>query len=158
MRSVRIRPRLEQTPAEESRQTKSEIAASWFKDETFYRDITTRSVSIVLTASIGYLAAIALGYVGKPSGQAAYSFVWAVATGIVMAALGYAIVNGRDGLTFVIVSLGGVACLVGTWYGPVWFGDFAWKDKWNWIAMALQITLVLIAVAFVRRRTRPRPD
>lgn len=155
-RSARIRPRPEQAPVEGAR-TRAAIVGGWFRDESFYRDIATRFLSVALTGAVTYLAAVALGYVGKPSGQASYSLAWAVGTGIVMVALAYALISGRDGLTLAIVSFAGAACLAGTWYGPIWFGDFGWKDKWNWIAMALQITLIVISVVFVRRRVRRTP-
>ena len=47
----------------------------WLKEESFYRDITTRTLSIAVVALVGYVFALTAGYVASPSGRSIAIFV-----------------------------------------------------------------------------------
>lgn len=64
---MRIRPRPERSPVVQ-KPSLWRVPVGWFKQESFYRDITTKAVSIAIVASIAYVYALAAGYVGTPRG------------------------------------------------------------------------------------------
>ena len=70
---MRIRPRPEKAspPAEQPEEKRSlwSYPKSWLRQESFYRDITTRAVAAGIVAVVAYLYALAAGYVHTPSGK-----------------------------------------------------------------------------------------
>lgn len=71
MKSVRIKPRppkVSEVP-EEQRASVWSYPAKWLKEESFYRDITTRALSIAVVALVAYIYAVATGYLQTPSGS-----------------------------------------------------------------------------------------
>lgn len=50
----------------------------WLREESFYRDITTRALSVAIVAVAGYVLAVSTGYVATPPGSVIFSvFVFA---------------------------------------------------------------------------------
>ncbi|BBX86954.1 hypothetical protein [Mycolicibacterium aubagnense] len=145
-------------PAEEVSETRSigDVVGGWFREESFYRDVTTRTLSAILAALLAYLGAVALGYVGTPSPVAVFELGYAVATAICVASTGYAKATGRELLAGTLFVLYCVVAAAVFWYGPTWGGDLGWKDKWSWIALVLQVALMIGAFGFVRNRRKAR--
>ncbi|MGU3651847.1 hypothetical protein [Mycolicibacterium sp. A43C] len=45
------------------------VVGGWLKEESFYRDIATRTLSILVAAVAAYLYAVATGYISTPPGR-----------------------------------------------------------------------------------------
>lgn len=63
------------------------IALGWLKDESFYKDITTRALAAGVVASVAYLFALGAGYVSTPTGSQAAKGVLNVVGSVALAAL-----------------------------------------------------------------------
>lgn len=158
-RSTRIKPRQPiPEPIEEvsTKRSIGDVVGRWFREESFYRDVTTRTLSAILAALFAYLGAVAFGYVGKPSPAGVFVLGWALATAILTAYLAHCAANGREWLRFNLFLLYAVASLAAVWYYPMWFGDVGWKDTWSWVALVVQFVLSISAVKYVRYRHRAR--
>jgi hypothetical protein len=63
------------------------IALGWLKDESFYKDITTRALAAGIVALGAYFFALGAGYVSTPTGAEAAKGVINVVGSVVIAAL-----------------------------------------------------------------------
>lgn len=63
------------------------IALGWLKDESFYKDITTRALAAGIVALGAYFFALGAGYVSTPTGAEAAKGVVNVVGSVVIAAL-----------------------------------------------------------------------
>lgn len=69
-RSARIRPRPEKKP---DKRPAWRIPLAWLREESFYRDIATRALSIAVVALGAYLYAISVGYIATPTGRQTFT-------------------------------------------------------------------------------------
>lgn len=63
------------------------IAAGWLRDESFYKDITTRALAAGIVALGAYFFALGAGYVSTPTGAEAAKGILNVVGSVVLAAL-----------------------------------------------------------------------
>ncbi|WP_071288824.1 hypothetical protein [Mycolicibacterium llatzerense] len=151
-----IRPNPDPVEQVSEERSVGDVVGGWFREASFYRDVTTRTLSAVLAGLLAYLGAVALGYVGAPSLAAVFELGYAVTTAICVASTGYAMATGRELLAWTLFVFYSVVAAAIYWYGPQWVGDLGWKDKWGWIALALQVALMIGAFRFVRNRHKAR--
>jgi hypothetical protein len=158
---MRIKPRPERAP---EKRTRRQIIRGWFNEESFYRDITTRSLSAGLVTLVAYLGAVTLGYIGKPPVQAVVA-VGALAVAASIGLGGVGVMNrGRRVLGSTII-VGGIGAVVAGVYLLEWqFGDSFlervnyWLGYLSYIIVALVFSLIAIesARAGVRRWKRSK--
>lgn len=136
------------------KRTAMAVMGGWLREESFYRDIVTRSLSILITGVLGYLAAVALGYVGRPPAQAVVLIVEAIslfATAIVAIEC---INRGRATLGFFIMCVWtAVVMLIATWLED-WMQapEVSLGGKWFWIIMIPTFLGARGIVLIMRRR------
>lgn len=83
-----------------------EVMGGWLKDESFYRDIATRALSIALVAGVAYIYAVAAGYISTPPGRAVLPVVLMVTYVVVLAPLVFRLVfRGKTSSVWVGVLL-----------------------------------------------------
>ncbi|MCT7369615.1 hypothetical protein A7R75_11475 [Mycolicibacterium llatzerense] len=147
---MRIKPRPERAP---EKRTRRQIIRGWFNEESFYRDITTRSLSAGLVTLVAYLGAVTLGYIGKPPVQAVVA-VGALAVAASIGLGGVGVMNrGRRALGSTII-VGGISAVVAGVYLLEWqFGDSFlervnyWLGYLSYIIFALTFGLIAIESA-----------
>lgn len=65
-------------PDPAARRTRRSIVRSWLGQETFWRDVTTRTLAAAIVGLGAYLYALGAGYIRTPSGAQAIRGVWNV--------------------------------------------------------------------------------
>ncbi|SKY52404.1 Uncharacterised protein [Mycobacteroides abscessus subsp. massiliense] len=71
----------------EPKRTRRSIVREWLSEETFWRDVTTRTLAAAIVATGAYLFALGAGYVSTPSGASAVKGIATVALGLLIGAL-----------------------------------------------------------------------
>ncbi|WP_061009387.1 hypothetical protein [Mycolicibacterium mucogenicum] len=74
-----IRPNPDPVEEVSEKRLVGDVVGGWFREESFYRDVTTRTLSAALAGLLAYLGAVSLGYVGTPSSAAVFELGYAVA-------------------------------------------------------------------------------
>lgn len=83
------------------------VMGGWLKEESFYRDIATRTLSILVTAVAAYLYAVAAGYISTPPGRAVLPVVLMMGYLLVLGPLVFQLVfRGKTSPVWVSVLLG----------------------------------------------------
>jgi hypothetical protein len=141
--SARLQPR---EPAEEqpSPERKTRAPIKWFGEETFWRDVTTRTVATLVSAGLIYLYGISAGYFKTPTVRhqlvnvAYFSILVFMGIGVVLGSsgIGDIIADKRSPrLRFIIKVLLWLAVIFGiaswvdatVWRIPLW----PWTSPWN---------------------------
>ncbi|WBP94261.1 MULTISPECIES: hypothetical protein [Mycobacteriaceae] len=130
------------------------VVGGWLREESFYRDVVTRSLSILITGGFGYLAAVALGYVGRPPGQAVVLIVTALSL-FVTSAVAIECMN-RERLVIgysIMFGWSAAVMLIATWLDD-WMQapEVSIGSKWFWIIMIPTYVGACSIVLIMRRR------
>ncbi|MUL44483.1 hypothetical protein FZI85_17320 [Mycobacterium sp. CBMA293] len=164
---MRIKPRPEKapevtpevTPEVEAPEklTMGEIVGAWFKEESFYRDITTRSLSAALVALVAYLGAVGLGYVGRPPAGAVTALITLAVVFVTQYFALRLVQRGKRliGITTMAVVTIGVFPLVNEldkrfhigWHERSW-------GRWYWVVYAFAVLSGLIQGRLLTKRAR----
>jgi hypothetical protein len=80
---------------EAPRRTRRRIVRGWLGEESFWRDVTTRTLAAAIVAVCAYVFALGAGYVRSPTAAQTLRGIWNVAgTAIVGAVLGTSMLWG----------------------------------------------------------------
>lgn len=101
-KSMRIAPRPDKVS--EAKRSLWSYPKSWVKQESFYRDITTRAISGGIVAFVAYAYAVGGGYVATPSG-AYVGIVILVLLGIPVALWAASLIIGARSTRGVVIGL-----------------------------------------------------
>lgn len=82
-RAYRLQPRPQsESPAPlpelEQKRTRRAVVRGWLSEETFWRDVTTRTLAAAIVATGAYLFALGAGYISTPSGAQTLRGIWNV--------------------------------------------------------------------------------
>lgn len=139
----------------EPKRTIGKIVGGWFLDESFYRDITTRTLSIGVAALLGYLGAVVLGIVGPPPREAIPAISAAFAAVVMAAVILVLRYRGHRRWTLAMFVLFAVLPqLVITWQEP-WFAQKP-PPGWFYTPMALAFLMVTVLGWVIVRRYRSK--
>jgi magnesium-transporting ATPase (P-type) len=60
------------------KRTRRSIVRAWFSQESFWRDVTTRTIAAAIVGIGAYLYAVGAGYIRTPSGSQTVKGIWNV--------------------------------------------------------------------------------
>ena len=131
------------------------VVGGWLREESFYRDVVTRSLSILITGGFGYLAAVALGYVGRPPGQAVVLIVTALSLFVTSTAAIECVNRERFVIGYSIMfGWSAAVMLIATWLDD-WMQapEVSIGSKWFWIIM-IPTSVGVCSIMLIMRRRR----
>lgn len=155
---MRIKRRPDNAPAVEEAPKErdwEEIVGGWLKEESFYREITTRTLSAALVAIAAYLGAVGLGYVGRPPANALVMMAVVVIalSGIVLISSLMHKGRRRIGSVLLVVLM---VFILGSGYASSKMFPNANMGKWGWVVGLVEFTGFVIVARLLNRRRAKR--
>lgn len=125
------------------------VMGGWLKQESFYRDIATRALSIAVVALVAYVYAVAAGYISTPPGKAVLPVLLMAIYSVVLTPLVFRLVfQGKTSSRWLVILLFIVATAAGVLLWLVPTDDPQWQmvraisvDIYSYIIIGLTIVL-----------------